>query len=144
MPKNDDVVTPERLKERVRQMERTCGEIVARARKLAEEYEEAYEYGHMPSGRGGFVATHGSGRGDDADPTGDTVASWDHRRIRKAVRTIAKMIGRAERELLMADQELLDAFLDTDPDLKADRLARRAAAYEIANEKGAARVDSRR
>lgn len=80
-----------------------------------------------------MVATRGAGfsGGEDSDPTGETaMISPDPRRIRGAVRSVAKAIRRAGRELDGAQGRLLSAFLDTNQDLKHDRLARRRAALQ--------------
>lgn len=100
--------------------------------KLAEEYEEAYDAALSRTSHG-IVATSGSGfaTGEARDPTGDTaVVAWEPRHIRSAVRFVAGAVDRAGRELFAAHHRIFDSFLDTDPDLRANRLAKRAAATQ--------------
>lgn len=107
-------------------------ELVQAAGKLVVAYEEAYEAGLSPAGRG-MIATRGGGfaGGEESDPTGETaVVTPDPRRIRGAVRSVARAIRRASRDIDDAQGRLLSAFLDTDPDLRHDRLARHSAALQ--------------
>lgn len=115
--------SPEQIRRDLRDIYVACGE-------LAKRYEEAYDAA-LTRGGGGHVETSGRGWAgfEDKDPTGETaVVSWDPRHIRSAVRYVPGAIGRAAVELERATERLQSAFLDTDPDLRADRLEKRQAA----------------
>lgn len=114
---------PLRLRAELEELQVACS-------RLAEAYEEAYEVA-LASGGGGMVSTGGGGfgRGEERDPTGETaVVSWNPRHVRFACRSVAASVRVAANVIYNADQRMFDAFLDTDPDLKADRLAKRRAA----------------
>lgn len=116
--------SPERIRHELAALSLACA-------RMADAYEEAYSYGLTPAGRG-MVQTSGRGwsLGETNDPTASTVLSPDHARVRGATRRVARAIRRAGEEIDRSQAALMDAFLDTDPDLKSDRLAKRHAALQ--------------
>jgi hypothetical protein len=119
----DDLPSPEKMRQEVGRVMVLCAEFLQR-------YDEAYDAALSRGGRG-MVETGGRGWSgfEDKDPTGETaVISWDPQHIRGAARFASKALKRASAEVENANARLHDAFLDTDPDLKVDRLDKRRAA----------------
>lgn len=119
----------ERVVRDLERLEKVGDDISTIAGRLREEYEVAVDSGAW-KGRTG-VALPGRGTGfDDVNPTATIALSWDHKRLRGAAGFAGRRARAALRLLDEAQQALLDAFLDTDPDLKRDRMEKRAQLKE--------------
>jgi hypothetical protein len=122
----DKLPPPQRIRHDV-------GLVAVQIRSSLDRYSEAYDAALSRTQSGGLISTSAHGRSafEEKDPAGETaVVSWDPRHVRSAARYAVAALRRATRELENANARLHDAFLDTDPDLKTERLAKRQAATE--------------
>ena len=125
------LISPDVIKEEMGRVRRACTELDQLARVVTKTYEEAYEasLSKTVSGDG----AHGNRRGlPIGDPTGDTATSGLHRRMRWRVRQAARTLRRLKPGLEYAEDMLLEAFMETDPEFreKLRRLRELEAAAE--------------
>lgn len=100
----------ERMRRDQRDIAVMLPEIVDVARYLAEVYEEAFEFGLWQQTSSSIATRHGSGwrAGQQPDPVGQAVISFDQRHVRRAVANVAATVAAARAELAGA-KTLLDA-----------------------------------
>jgi hypothetical protein len=127
--RRERLASPARVRKELDDVRYRASVVRQLAEQLVVAYEEAYDAGLSSTGRG-IVMTGGGGfsSGEDSDPTGAIVISPDHRHLRAAVTRVGKDVTRARRALDEALDEIAGAFLDIDPDLRADRAERRRTA----------------
>ena len=116
--------SPERVRRDLIRAQKVGLELASLAEGLADSYEEAYRHS-LQNGGGGDMPSLGSSF-RKTDPTGDTVISGGHSRMRGTVRFVSRQVRKARRLLEESDQALFEAFLDIDPDLRKDRAEKRA------------------
>lgn len=138
-PDRQSRVRPDLVQIRVR-----AERISSLARALAREYEEAHD-AYLRSLRGGLRSL--PRKGSKSDPTGETALAGDYHRLQSVLGFVARRVeaarkkmggALAELEHALGDAEsgLHGAWLDTDPDLRDDRRAKRAAALEALQDTG--------
>ena len=132
------MISPDVIKEEMGRVRRACKELDQLARVVAKTYEEAYDasLSKTVSGDG----AHGNRRGlPIGDPTGDTATSGMHRRMRwriddacKDLERVVKRFRRLKPALEDAEDMLVEAFMETDPEFreKLRRLRELEAAAE--------------
>ena len=127
------MISPDVIKEEMGRVRRACNELDHLARVITKTYEEAYDasLSKTVSGEGGAGNRRGLPIGD---PTGDTATSGIHKRMRWRVRQAARYIRRLRPYLEDAEDALLEAFMETDPEFreKLRRLRELEAAAEQA------------
>ena len=158
MSRKPDLTTPEavaakgprrpgRVRSDLSQVRSLAEEVGSKAKRLAKEYEEAYD-AYLHSLRGGMRVIPKKG-GAHADPTGNTALSGDYRAMQGVLKFVSNKAQDARGKLAAAslalDAALGDAgvgphggnglhgrWLDTDPDYKRDRRDAKIAAREEA------------
>jgi len=104
-------------------------DLLVLADAVVEAYEELYEAGLTPShsGDGG-----GNRRGAPlGDPTGEVVVSGEKRRLRRQVKQIASALRRVRPHLERAEDEVRQAFFQTDPEMQEKLLRMRELELEL-------------
>ena len=126
------MISPDVIKEEMGRVRRACTELDQLARVVATSYAELYEASLSKSGTSGDGPT-GNRRGlPIGDPTGNTATSGIHRRMRWRCRQAARYLRRLTPILEDAEDTILEAFMETDPEFreKLRRLRELEAAAE--------------
>jgi hypothetical protein len=135
------IQSPARVRRELALMRAEAALLASRAKQLAKEYEEAHDAGirSLRSGTGS-IGGGGKTKGSHSDPTREAAGSYEYRRLQdcsayaaRRVKAARGKLGGAIRELTEALEALHGGWLDTDPDLREDRRAKREAAREIAD-----------
>jgi hypothetical protein len=111
------MVSPDVIRTDVNATRRVMAELDALARVVLESYEAAYEASFsttnnadgIPPGKHGFRVS---------DPTGDVATSGMHKRMRWRVRQATRVLRRLRPILEEAEDILLEAFNETDPEMR--------------------------
>jgi hypothetical protein len=117
LAKRPSLVSPDVIRSdmgRVRRVAYATGRL---ADVIAKSYEELYEAALMPGsgpegippGRHGFRVS---------DPTGDVATSGKHKRMRWHADRAAEQLRRVEESLGWAEWEIVQAFAETDPEMR--------------------------
>ena len=110
-------VSPDVVKEDMARVRRACTELDHIARVVATSYAELYDasLSKVVSGDGASGNRRGLPIGD---PTGDTATSGVHRRMRWRCRQAARYLRRLTPILEEAEDTILEAFMETDPEFR--------------------------
>lgn len=113
------MISPEVLADEMERVERACRELATMAKVVRVTYAELYDASLTPMGRGSALETPIS-RGDfsASDPTGETALSGAHRKMRWRCRQAARQMRQIRPLLERVENDLLDGFLETDPELR--------------------------
>jgi hypothetical protein len=111
------MVSPDVVRTDMGRIRNAVAELDQLARVITESYEEAYEASlsttksgeAIPPGKHGFRVS---------DPTGDVATSGMHKRMRWRVRQAVRVLRRLRPILEEAEDILLEAFIETDPEMR--------------------------
>jgi len=117
LTKRPSLVSPDVIRSdmgRVRRVAYATGRL---AEVVTKSYEEVYEAALSP-GSGAEGVPSGRNRFRVSDPTGDVATSGMHQRMRWRARRAARALRKIEPYLEQAEVEIVEAFAETDPEMR--------------------------
>jgi hypothetical protein len=124
---------PEAVAAEMTRIVRTAGELADLAQHVGDAYADLYDaaWRKMGNGDGTSINRPGAPLGD---PTGDVATSGWHERIRYQVRETAKRIRKIHRHLEVAEDIIVEAWAEQDPEFQEKLRRLRQLEKEIAGQ----------
>lgn len=118
MPRSFWEDRPAVVADRLDRVKRLAVDLTNAANVVLDAYEELYEaaYSQTSTGDGPSGNRRGAPIGD---PTGDVATSGLHRKMRWRLRRVARTLRKVDPILQAAENEMAEAFAETDPEMQA-------------------------
>jgi len=123
---------PEIVAAEMSKVVRMAEKIADMAEAVVEEYAELDDGAYRREGNGGFEKPISSGDFRATDPTGDVAASGQHERMRYQMRETDRHFRKIRPHLERALTQMLEAWLEHDPEAQERIRRRRQLEDEIA------------
>jgi len=110
---------PEAIAAEMTRIVKTAGELADLAQHVGDAYADLYDAAfRVPGNPDGIEKPIPSGDFRATDPTGEIATSGFHKRIRLRVREAAKYIRRLEPNLARAENTIVEAWAEQDPEFQ--------------------------
>jgi hypothetical protein len=117
MTRRPSLVSPDVIRSDMSRVRRVAYATGRLAEVVTKSYEEVYEASLSP-GSGAEVVPPARHRFHVSDPTGDVATSGMHQRMRWRARRAARALRKIEPYLEQAEVEIVEAFAETDPEMR--------------------------
>ena len=118
MTRRPAMPVPEAIAAEMTRIVKTAGELADLAQQVGDAYADLYDAAFRKTSGDGYEKPIGRGNFGDTDPTGDTAASGMHKRIRWRVRQAARPLRRITPLLDQANDILVEAWAEQDPEFQ--------------------------
>lgn len=88
------------------------------AQQFVDHYADLYDAAHRQNGGGSHERPIGRGNFGDTDPTGDVAVSGQHERMRWRLRRSSYYFRKAQANLEKAQDQLVEAWAEQDPEFQ--------------------------
>jgi len=132
--KRPQMPVPEAVAAEMTRIVRTAGELADLAQHVGDAYADLYDAAFRKTGGDGYEKPIGRGNFSDTDPTGEVATSRWHERIRYQVRETAKRIRKIHRHLEVAEDIIVEAWAEQDPEFQEKLRRLRQLEKEIAGQ----------